>query len=89
LSLTQKLGKLAIYGWTLFGGFLNQTGPDATGAGIDFLNPAVSDRPNTLQIRIKPPFIHIMGMADVVSDQRFFSAYIAFFRHYWFSTGIF
>ena len=66
----------------LFGGFLNKAGPDTASADIKLLYPAVANGSNTLKVRVKPPFIHIVGMTHVIAHQRTFSAYIAYFGHF-------
>ena len=49
--------------------FLNKSGVDAIGANTDLSDLAIQDRTNAFEIRIKPAFIDIMGMADIIADQ--------------------
>jgi hypothetical protein len=50
------------------GGLDHRSGPDAAGADCYFLNPAVLEDPDALQVGIKATLGQVVGVADMVSD---------------------
>lgn len=53
---------------------------DAACAHIDFSNaPLFNNRTNSLKVGVESFFGQVMGMTDIVANQRFFSANCTFF----------
>jgi hypothetical protein len=62
------------------GSLCHFSGFDATGTHIDFSDtPGLYQCPNPLQVGIETPFVQIVGMTDIVANQRFFAANSTFF----------
>ena len=54
-------------------------GLDAIGADHHFFNPSVGNRAHPLKIRIEAAFGKIVGVADIISEHWFFTAYFTYF----------
>ena len=63
------------------GGFLYGTGTDAARAYPQALRLSLHDGMNLLEIGKPAPFAHVVGMTDLVSGCRSFSADVANSRH--------
>lgn len=65
----------------MFSGSLGHlAGLDAAGAHVYFSDTALFNNcPNPLKIGVEPPFVQVVGMADIVAHHGFFSANSTFF----------
>jgi hypothetical protein len=61
--------------------FFDFAGFETAGADVHFANPTIDAGANALDIRIEAPFGDIVSVRDVVSEHRFLTANIAYFRH--------
>lgn len=68
-------------GWGESGCFNDPARADAAGADANFLDGAILVCAHTLKVRIEATFGHVVGMAHIIADDGFFSAYFTFFRH--------
>jgi len=68
------------------GGFGDLAGFDAGGAYIYFSDATLFNNcADSLKIWVKPSFVQIVSMADIVADHGFLSANCTFFRHFLYS----
>jgi hypothetical protein len=67
---------------SVLNGFLDLSRADAGGANPHGLGFAVNHDFDFLQVRFPAPVGQFMGMADIMSIDRFLAAYIAYFRHF-------
>jgi len=61
---------------------------DAAGAYINLFYLTLIKRSDPLQVGIETAFVDVVGMADIVPNHWFFSAYFTFFGHAYFSLII-
>jgi hypothetical protein len=62
--------------------FGDLTGFDAPGAYFHPLGTTVNFYPYSLKVRLEPSQCFVMGVADIMTDSRFFSAYFANLCHF-------
>lgn len=74
---------------TALGDFYHAAGFNAGRADQHFLGAPIIQGPDTLQIGIETPLGYIMGVADIIANDRFFSTYFTYFRHIIFSCNYF
>lgn len=68
--------------------FNHMSSLDAAGAHINFFNLSLVECSDPLQVGIETTFVNVVGMADIVSNHWFFSAYFTFFGHAYLSLDL-
>ena len=75
------MGSLSPLLYLQLGGLDHPAGFDAVGANHQFLDVAIGDGSNPLQIWVETTFCKIVGMTDIISHHRLYTANFAFLRH--------